>query len=94
MSSPKIKLEYFQHFLSERKKYLKNNPKRFAEYKKAIALLLSNPAHPSLNLEKLVNTKGVYTVRLNRSDRIFFIWKEVNSALLIDIGKHDKYRKY
>lgn len=94
MSSPKIKLEYFQRFLSNRKKYLKNNPQRLAEYKKAIARFLSNPAHPSLNLEKLINAKGVYTIRLNRSDRIFFFWKKENTAIFIDIGKHDKYRKY
>lgn len=94
MSSQRIRLEYFQHFLSERKKYLKNNPKRFAEYKKVAALFLLNPAHPSLNLERLINTKGVYTIRLNRGDRIFFIWKEENTAVFIDIGKHDKYRKY
>ncbi len=94
MSSPRIKLEYFQHFLSQRKKYLKNNPKRLAEYKKAIALFLSSPIHPGLNIEKLKNTKGVYTIRLNKGDRIFFIWKEKNTGILIDIGKHDKYRKY
>lgn len=94
MSSPRIELEYFHHFLNDRKKYLKNNPRRLSEYKKTIALFLSNPAHPSLNLERLINTKGVYTIRLNRSDRIFFIWKDANVALLIDIGKHDKYRKY
>lgn len=94
MSSPKIKLEYFQHFLKNRKKYLQNNAQRLIEYKKAVVLFLSNPAHPSLNLERLTNTKGVYTIRLNKSDRIFFIWKEENTALFIDIGKHDKYRKY
>ncbi|GEM_PF-909287 len=94
MSSPKIKLEYFQHFLDQRKKYLKNNSKRFAEYKKATALFLSNPEHPGLNIEKLKNAKGIYTIRLNKSDRVFFIWKKENAALFIDIGKHDKYRKY
>lgn len=94
MSFPKIKLEYFQYFLRERKKYLKNNPARFAEYKKAISLFLLNPTHPSLNLERLINTKGVYTIRLNKGDRIFFLWKESNTALFIDIGKHDKYRQY
>lgn len=90
----KIKLEYSQHFLSERKKYIKNNHGRFEDYKKAITLFLSNPLHPGLKIEKLRNTKGVYTIRLSRSDRIFFIWKEENTALFIDIGKHDKYRKY
>lgn len=90
----KIKLEFFQHFLSQRKKYIKNNPERFEHYKKAIALFLSNPEHPGLNIERLKNAKGVYTIRLNKSDRIFFFWKEENTAILIDIGKHDKYRKY
>jgi len=31
---------------------------------------------------------------LNKSDRIFFIWQEKNMASSIDIGKHDKYRRY
>lgn len=90
----KIKLEYSQYFLSERKKYIKNNHERFEDYKKAVTLFLSNPLHPGLNIEKLKNAKSVYTIRLSRSDRIFFIWKEENTALFIDIGKHDKYRKY
>lgn len=94
MSSLKIKLEYSQYFLSERKKYIKNNRDRFEDYKKAVTLFLLNPVHPGLKIEKLTNARGVYTIRLNKSDRIFFIWKEENTALFIDIGKHDKYRKY
>lgn len=90
----KIRLEYSQHFLNERKKYVKNNLERFEDYKKAATLFLLNPAHPSLNIEKLKNTKGVYTMRLNKSDRVFFIWKGENIALFIGIGKHDKYRRY
>lgn len=94
MSSLKIKLEYSQHFLSERKKYVKNNRKRFEDYKKAVTLFLSNPTHPGLNMEKLQNARGIYTIRLNKSDRIFFVWKEEDIAFFIDIGKHDRYRKY
>lgn len=90
----KIKLEYSQHFLNERKKYIKNNSKRFEDYKKNVILLLSNPLHPGLNIEKLKNAKGVYTIRLNKNDRIFFIRKKENIVIFIDIGKHDKYRKY
>lgn len=90
----KTTLEYSKHFLSERKKYVKNNQQRFEDYKKAVSLLVLNPTHPSLNLEKLKNSKGVYTIRLNKSDRIFLVWKEENTALFLDIGKHDKYRKY
>ncbi len=94
MSSLKIKLEYSSHFLSERKKYIKNNSQRLEDYKKTVTLFLSNPTHPSLNIEKLRNAKGVFTIRLNKSDRIFFIWKEEKTVLFVDIGKHDKYRKY
>lgn len=90
----KIKLEYSRHFIRARKKYIKNNSKRFLDYKKAAVLFVSNPLHKSLNVEKLRNAKGVYTIRLNRSDRIFFIWKQENTAIFIDIGKHDKYRMY
>ena len=89
-----IKLEYSEHFLSERKKYIRNNRKCFEDYKKAVTLFLLNPLHPGLNIEKLKNAKSVHTIRLNKRDRIFLIWKEENTALFIDIGKHDKYRKY
>ena len=94
MSSLKTRLEYSNYFLNERKKYVKNNQQRFKDYKKAITFFVSNPTHPSLNLEKLKNTKGIYTLRLNKGDRIFFVWKKENAALFIDIGKHDKYRKH
>ncbi len=94
MSTLKIKLEYSQYFLSERKKYLKHDKKRFDNFKKSVMLFVSNPIHPSLNTEKLHNTKSVYTIRLNKSDRIFFTWKEKNTAIFIDVGKHDKYKKY
>lgn len=77
------------------KKFVANNKKNAQAIKKALTLFKENPNHPSLNLEKLQNTKGVYTVRLiNKSDRIFFVWIEKNTVLFIDIGKHDKYRKF
>lgn len=90
----KIKLEYSRHFISERKKYLKNNRQRFEDYKKAVTLFASTSKRPGLNIEKLRNPKGIYTIRLNKSDRIFFVWKEESIAIFIDIGKHDKYRRY
>jgi len=94
MSSQKISIEYSSRFISERKKFLKNNPRRLDDYDKITNLFISNPLHPSLNLEKLQNAKGVWTTRLNRRDRIFFIWKGKNAVIFIAIGKHDKYRKY
>lgn len=90
----KIKLEYSRHFISERKKHLKNNRQRFEDYKKAVTLFISTSTHSGLNIEKLRNAKGIYTIRLNKSDRIFFVWKKESIAIFIDIGKHDKYRRY
>ncbi len=94
MSILRTRLKYSSHFLNERKKYIKNNQPRFEDYKKAVSLFVSNPAHSSLNLEKLQNAKGIYTIRLNKGDRIFFVWKKESIALFIDIGKHDKYRRH
>lgn len=90
----KIKLEYSRHFVRARKKYLKNNRQLFEDYKKAVTLFALTPTRPGLNIEKLRNAKGIYTIRLNKSDRIFFVWKGESTAVFIDIGKHDKYRRY
>lgn len=94
MSSQKIRIEYSNHFISERKKFVRNNLRRFNDYDRIVNLFILNPVHPSLNLEKLQNAKGVWTIRLNKGDRIFFIWKNKYTALFAAIGKHDKYRKY
>ncbi len=90
----RINLEFSRHFISERKKYLKNNRQRFENYKKAVTLFVSTPTHPGLNIEKLHNAKGIFTIRLNKGDRIFLVWKDESIAIFIDIGKHDKYRRY
>ncbi|QQG44671.1 MAG: hypothetical protein HYW86_02035 [Candidatus Roizmanbacteria bacterium] len=88
-----IKIEYSTHFQAERKKFVRNNRKRFNDYAKTLRLFVSDPSHPSLNMEKL---KGgnIYTLRLNKGDRIFFIWKNKTTVLFTDIGKHDKYKDY
>ncbi len=88
-----VQLQYSSRYLSSRAKFLKNNPNLFNKTTKAIFLFVDNPKHPSLNLEKL---KGSYywTIRIDKGSRIFFIWINKTTALFIDIGKHDKYRKY
>lgn len=63
------------------KKFVANNKKNAQAIKKALTLFKENPNHPSLNLEKLQNTKGVYTIRLNKSDRIFFLDRKKHSTL-------------
>lgn len=77
----------------ERNKFLKNNTKRTNALIGALDKFVDNPNHPSLNLEKLSGTK-VWTIRIDKGNRIFFSWIDKKTALLIDIGKHDKYRRY
>ena len=87
------KIQYSPKYLSERKKFLKNNSKLLNKTIKAISVFARNPQHPGLNLEKLGGTK-IWTIRIDKANRIFFYWIDEKTALLIDIGKHDKYRKY
>ncbi len=75
------------------KGFVKNNKRNADNIKKALRLLKENPHHPSLNLEKLTGSK-IWTIRIDRGNRIFFFRVDSRMALLIDIGKHDKYRKY
>ena len=87
------KIQYSPKYLSERKKFLKNNSKLLNKTIKAISVFAGNPQHPGLNLEKLGGTK-IWTIRIDKANRIFFYWIDEKTALFIDIGKHDKYRKY
>lgn len=87
------RIQHSSRYLSSRTKFLKNNSNLLNKTIKAIALFAANPKHPSLNLEKLKGT-NVCTIRIDKGNRIFFSWINDNLALFIDIGKHDKYRKY
>ena len=88
-----INFIYSKRYLSSRKKFLKNNLRRLKDLGNALRLFSMNPTHPSLYIEKLKGSK-IWTIRIDESNRLFFVWFDENTALLIDIGKHDKYRKY
>jgi mRNA-degrading endonuclease YafQ of YafQ-DinJ toxin-antitoxin module len=75
------------------KSFVKNNKINAENIKKTLRLLRENPHHPSLNLEKLKGS-NIWTMRIDRGNRIFFSWIDKATALFLDIGKHDKYRKY
>lgn len=77
----------------ERNKFIKNNIKNANVLIKTLKKFVKNPIHPSLNLEKLKGTR-IWTIRIDRGNRIFFSWINKTIALFIDIGKHDKYRRY
>lgn len=77
----------------QRDKFIRNNSKRGNALIKTLDVFSRNPKHPGLNLEKLKNSP-YWTIRIDKGNRIFLIWIDKSTALFIDIGKHDKYRKY
>ena len=88
-----VKIQYSAKYLASRKKFLKNNRSLLNKTIKTISLFVSNPKHPSLNLEKLKGSK-YWTIRIDQANRIFFYWINESTAIFMDIGKHDKYRQY
>lgn len=88
-----IKIEYSTKYLSSRGKFVKNNLDLLNKTIKATSLFVNNPKHPSLKIEKLKGSL-VWTIRIDKGNRIFFYWIDNNTALFIEIGKHDKYRRY
>lgn len=88
-----IKLQLSNRYQHESKYFTKNNKRNLDAVKKTLRLFMQNPSHPSLKMEKL---KGsiYWTIRISLSNRIFFIWIDQKTALLVDIGHHDKYRKF
>ncbi len=77
----------------ERDKFVRNNPKRASALIKTLDKFVHDPNYPSLNLEKLGGSR-YWSIRIDRGNRIFFSWIDESTALFIDIGKHDKYRRY
>lgn len=80
-------------YLRALEKFIKNNKNRFDKVKKTLTIFKNNPNHPSLHLEKLSGSE-FWTIRIDKGNRIFFSWIDKSTALFIDIGKHDKYRRY
>jgi mRNA-degrading endonuclease YafQ of YafQ-DinJ toxin-antitoxin module len=75
------------------KSFVKNNKINAENIKKALSLFRENPHHPSLNLEKLKGSH-IWTIRIDKGNRIFFSWIDKTIVLFLDVGKHDKYRRY
>lgn len=86
-----IKFEYTPRFKSHHKKYIKHSNINKEAVKKALRFFIDNPIHPSLHIEKLQGI-DMWSIRLSKGDRLFFTWIDNETALLLDIGKHDKYR--
>lgn len=86
------RIKLTKRFVNLHRKYTKYNKKNTLAVEKVLQLFVNNPSHPSLNVEKLINS-GIWSMRINRSDRIFFAWINNETALLLEIGHHDMYRK-
>lgn len=59
--------------------------------KKALELLQSNPAHPSLGHKKMAGQKDIYEFRVSQNYRATY-QKVKNTAFLRKIGTHDLLR--
>lgn len=82
-----------EKFLRSKKKFVKNDSIKSENFIKTVEFFVKNPNHPSLNLEKL-SVSNIWTIRLSKGNRIFFTWKNKSTGIFIDIGPHDKYRRY
>jgi addiction module RelE/StbE family toxin len=79
-------------YFKKLKKFMKKHPDVLPRYIKAIALLESDPYHPSLRLHKLQGALGdYYSVSITMKYRVVidFILTE-NEIIPIDIGSHDQ----
>jgi mRNA interferase RelE/StbE len=56
---------------------------------KQLALLISNPHHPSLRTHKRRGEKDVWQARVTRSYRLFFSL-EADTIVLLTVGPHEK----
>ena len=88
-----ITLVYSKKYLTARKKFVRHNLVRARNLNSTLKFFVDNPTHPSLRTEKLRGT-DVWTIRIDEKNGIFFIWWNRETAVLIDVGPHDKYRKY
>lgn len=59
--------------------------------KKALELLQSNPAHPSLGHKKMAGQEDIFEIRISKSCRITY-QKIGNIAYLRKVGTHDLLR--
>jgi len=60
-----------------------------AKADKALALLASNPRHPSLHLKRIRSTPDLWEVRVDRSHRAT-LHIEGDCYVMRNIGKHDE----
>lgn len=82
-----------KRFEGEYKRFVKHNLLRAESIIKALTLFVKNHKHPSLHIEKLKGS-SIWSMRLSEGNRLFFLWINENTVMLVDVGQHDKYKNY
>mgnify|MGYP001564863790 CR=1 FL=1 len=77
-------------FLRAYKKVIRKRPQLATKIKNKMRLLRKDPAHISLRLHKLTGSKrDTWSISVEEDLRIIF-YRINNSAVLVDIGKHEE----
>ena len=86
-----MKILYTPSFI---RKYKKLQPQLQEEVKEKIEFFKKNPKQPSLRIHKLKEPlKGAMSFSVNFAYRIIFLYKNKNTAKLLEIGTHEIYSR-
>lgn len=80
-----------EHYEKKVKRFLRRHPELVDRYQKTMAMLATNPHHPSLRLHKLEGRlSDCHSVSINLSYRIVLYFLITDDEIVpIDIGDHD-----
>ncbi len=81
---------YFSSFF--KRKYKKLPARAQNSFKKAFLKFEKDPFEPSLKTHKLKNLHGLWSFRINYSERVLFRFVDKNEIELLNIGNHDIYK--
>lgn len=84
-------LLFTESYMRAELKFLRRHPDMRRQYSKALALLESNPHHPSLRLHALSGRQeGLHSVSINLSYRITLELRISGQTIIpINVGDHD-----
>lgn len=72
-----------------KKGVLELDKRTLEKLKKQLALLVSNPRHPSLAVKKIKGTRSIFEARVSNFYRFTFEYGEKNEIILRVVGPHN-----
>jgi len=69
------------------------DPRAREKLRKQLAVLITNPRHPSLAVKKIKGTKSIFEARLDAHYRFTFEYGERNEIILRVVGPHNSALK-